>query len=98
METSTESTRVRTGFAMPHPLAVIEQSRRDGREIIGYRMFRYSEVGYDWTTENDDDFGEILSHRTTWHQLGTCVSNRNILNRAERNGWLLSPVYADEVK
>lgn len=98
METSTESTRVRTGFAMPHPLAVIEQSRRDGREIIGYRVFGYSEVGYDWTTENMDEFGEIPSCGTTWRQIASCVSSRNLLNRLERNGCLLSPVYSDEVK
>lgn len=82
METSTESTRVRTGFAMPHPLAVIEQSRRDGREVVGYRVFAPNEDATRW-----EQVHSFLP-----------VSDTRRINGWEYNGALLSPVYADEVK
>lgn len=85
MNTTTETTRIRTGFAMPHPLAVIEQSRREGREIIGYRAFRLVDDGVS---------------KPTWEQVGyhIPVNFTEQLNKYEQNGWLLSPSYADEVK
>ena len=85
METSTETTRVRTGFAMPHPLAVIDESRRNGREIIGYRAFRLV----------DDGVNKPMWEQVSYH---TPVNFTEHLNKYEQNGWLLSPSYADEVK
>lgn len=83
MITSTsETTRVRTGFAMPHPLAVIEQSRRDGREVVGYRAFYFIEEETKW----------VIAHPFIQ------ADDTHALNLGEWIGWLLSPVYADEVR
>ena len=83
MNTSTsETTRVRTGFAMPHPLAVIEQSRRDGREVVAYRVFGLSHDGTRWEQKYQS----------------VSVEHGGLLDVMESNGNLLSPVYADEVK
>ena len=83
MNTSTsETTRVRTGFAMPHPLTVIDESRRNGREVVAYRAFGLSEDGTRWEQKH-----KPISVYRGW-----------FLDFMESNGYLLSPVYADEVK